>query len=219
MMPPNDKYASMKKPAPLPLLKRLGALLLAACCLVMPAAAQALSDQDQADVARIESYLNGVRSLEARFVQVAPDGSISEGRVLMRRPGRMRFEYDPPVPILLVADGNFMIFHDKQLKQTSHIPLGSTPLSFLVQEKIDFAKAANIERIERGPGALRMTVSDPKKTRDGKITLVFSDQPMLLKQWVVQDGNGQQTTVALSQMQTNIPLKSDLFYFVDMSPR
>jgi len=199
-------------------IRKFGRAALVALAMLSPAAGFA-QEADRADLARIQDYLNSIKSLEARFIQVAPDGSVAEGRVLMRRPGRMRFEYDPPTPILMVADGTWFIFHDKQLKQTSHVPLGSTPLAILVQETIELDKSARIERLERTPGALRLTLSDPKKPKDGRIVLVFADQPLALKQWVVQDANGNQTTVALSQMQANIPLKTDLFYFVDMSPR
>ncbi|MCW5730601.1 MAG: outer membrane lipoprotein carrier protein LolA [Alphaproteobacteria bacterium] len=196
----------------------IAGLLLGIGVLALPAGAGARA-ADEAEIARIQAYLNEVKSFEARFTQVAPDGSISQGRVLMRRPGRMRFEYDPPVPILLVADGNFFIFHDKELRQTSHIPLGSTPLAFLVREKIEFGESAGISALTRGPGTLRLTVFDPKKPKEGSITLVFSEEPLALRQWVVEDAGGQQTEVTLSDVRTNIPLKSDLFYFVDMGPR
>src|SRR5580692_2210490 len=93
--------------------------------------AAALSAQDQADIARIEAYLNSIRTLKAHFLQVAPNGGISEGTAWLERPGRMRFQYDPPAPFLLIAAHGQLIFHDSSLGQNSNIPLGRTPLGIL----------------------------------------------------------------------------------------
>ncbi|MDW8444454.1 MAG: outer membrane lipoprotein carrier protein LolA [Acetobacteraceae bacterium] len=113
----------------------------------IPDAAPApLSAADRADLARLEAYLDGIRTLTARFVQVDARGGTATGRLWLSRPGRMRFEYDPPSPILLVADGTFVIFHDRSVMQTTHIPLGTTPLSLLLAERI---------RLDEGRGADR----------------------------------------------------------------
>ena len=86
-----------------------------------------LTERDRADLARIEAYLNGIVSLKARFLQVAPNGATSAGVAWLERPGRMRFQYDPPSPLLLVAGHGLVVFHDAQLNQTSNIPLSRTP--------------------------------------------------------------------------------------------
>ena len=84
--------------------------------------------QDKADLGRIETYLDGLRTLKARFLQVAPNGALSQGTAWLERPGRMRFQYDPPSPFLLVAGHGLVVFHDRSLNQTSNIPIGRTPL-------------------------------------------------------------------------------------------
>ena len=121
-------------------MNRRSLLLLPLALLPVPALAQpraaALSPQDRADVARIEAYLNTLRSLRARFLQVAPDGGTSQGQAWLVRPGRMRFQYDPPSPFLLVGGNGLLVFNDSQLKQTSNIPLGSTPLGLLLQDNL-----------------------------------------------------------------------------------
>ena len=86
-----------------------------------------LSAGEQALVGRIEAYFNGVRTMRARFLQSASTGQVAEGTVALQRPGRMRIEYDPPVPVLIVADGTWLIYHDRGLNQISYLPLGSTP--------------------------------------------------------------------------------------------
>lgn len=182
----------------------------------IPPAAAALSPQDQADVAKANAYLNDVRTLTAKFLQVAPDGSLSEGQLYMRRPGRIRFEYAPPSPLLIVSDSILLTYLDKELKQVERVPVGSTPLDIFVRDKValDSGDAA-ITRIERQPGSLRMTMIDPKKPKEGALTLVFTIAPFALKQWEVTDARGQVTTVALSDVVTNVELKQGLFVFTD----
>lgn len=184
-----------------------------------PAVDAAISVQDKADLTRVESYLNGIKSLDAKFVQIAPDGSLSDGKLYLLRPGRIRFEYAPPSPILVVADGTWIVFHDDELKQTTRVPLDSTPLSILMRDKVALEGAVTVKRVERAPGSLRVTLYDTDKPKEGQLTLVFSDQPLVLKQWVVQDAQGQSTTVALDKMETNVDFKQSLFVFHDNAPR
>ncbi len=195
------------------------ALAAGAVPLANPPVDAAISVQDQADLGRVENYLNGIKSLDAKFVQIAPDGSLSEGKLYLMRPGRIRFEYAPPSPILVVADGTWIVFHDAELKQTTRLPLGSTPLSILMRDKVALDGAVTVKRVERAPGSLRVTLFDTDKPKEGQLTLVFSDQPLALKQWVVQDAQGQSTTVALDKIETNVDFKQSLFVYFDSSPR
>lgn len=197
------------------LLCTAGAAFVLAAAGIGPAAA-ALSPQDQADVDKANAYLNDVRTLTAKFLQVGPDGSLAEGELYMRRPGRIRFEYAPPSPLLIVADGTLLTYLDKELKQVERVPVGSTPLDVFVRDKVTLDSGdAKITRIERQPGSLRMTMIDPKKPKEGSLTLVFTVAPFALKQWEVTDARGQKTTVALSNVVTNVELKQGLFVFTD----
>lgn len=171
----------------------------------------ALTPQDRDDLGRIEDYLNGIKSLKARFVQVAPDGGLSEGDLYLNRPGRLRFEYDPPVPMLVVSDGSWVVFYDREVEQTSRAPLQSTPLFALVRSEIKLRKSKSVKSVERGPGSLRVTLHDPDRADQGSITVVFADQPLGLRQWLVHDAQGQVTTIAMSEMQLNPRLDPGLF--------
>lgn len=193
-------------------------LALVLALVAVPAAAQTLSERDRADVARIETYLNTITSLRGRFLQVAPDGAVSEGKVWLRRPGRLRFEYDPPVPVLVVADGLFVVMHDKELGQVNRIPLGTTPLSVLLRDEIKLAGGVTVKGVERQPGTLRVTVFDSDRPREGELTLVFSDMPLALRQWVVTDARGLATSVSLANVEFNLPLEGRLFVFTDPAP-
>lgn len=184
-----------------------------------PARAQpagvALSPQDRADVARIEAYLNATRSIKARFLQVAPDGGTSQGDAWLVRPGRMRFQYDPPAPFLLVGGNGLLVFHDKQLKQTSNIPLGSTPLGVLLQDNLRLSGEITIVSFIRQPGQIQVGVVRTRSPQDGVLTLIFSDDPLSLRQWTVLDAQRQETRVTLSNVQLGGSYPSSLFEFVD----
>ena len=120
----------------------------------MPAA---LSARDQADIARVEAYLNTIRTLKARFQQIAPDGSISGGTAWIDRPERMRFQYDPPAPFLLVAGHGLLVFNDRQLQQTSNIPIGRTPLGLLLSDNLKLSGDVTVTGVTRLPGQLQVT--------------------------------------------------------------
>lgn len=194
-------------------------LLLAS--LVLPVAAQAqsrgatLSAQDRADLQRVETYLNSIKTLHARFLQVAPDGRTSEGQAWLARPGRMRFQYDPPAPFLLVAGHGLLTFHDSQLKQTSNIPLGQTPLGLLLQDNLHLSGDVTVSRVVRLPGQLQVTLYRTASPQDGTLTLIFADDPLTLRSWVVTDPQRQETRVTLYNAQLGGKYSDRLFEFID----
>lgn len=160
-------------------------------------AAAALTAQDRADLVRIEAYLNGLRTLRARFLQVAPDGTITEGNAWIERPGRMRFEYDPPSPLLLVASGSNGMFHDKALKQVTYFSLSATPLGILLSDNLRLQGAVTVSGIERLPGQLHVSLFRTAAPGEGSLTLVFADNPLSLRQWVITDPQLRDTSVSL----------------------
>lgn len=175
-----------------------------------------LTEQDRADLARIEAYLDGLRTLTARFVQVDARGGTAEGRLWLQRPGRMRFEYDPPAQILLVADGSFVIFHDRSVRQTSHIPIGATPLSVLLAERIRLTGRDVVPtRVERTPGVIQVTLVRAGRSGEGSLTLTFSDPPLALRQWTVVDAQAQAVRVSLFNVEIGGRFDPALFRFVD----
>ena len=180
----------------------------------LPATAQ-MSGADARDLTRISNYLNGIKTLEGSFVQVGHDGELSEGSFYMRRPGRIRFEYRPPNPALVIADGTWVGVYDTRLNTLDRIPLGSTPLSILLKKNVDLKTENAVQAIERAPGLMRVTAVDPKEPDQGSITLVFADNPLDLRQWIVVDKQGLTTSVALSDMRSNIELDPKLFFIED----
>ena len=194
----------------------LAALFTAGSALGFPATAAAqMSGADARDLARISNYLNGVTTLEGTFVQIGHDGELSEGLFYMRRPGRIRFEYKPPNPALVIADGVWVGVYDTRLNTLDRIPLGSTPLDLLLSKRVNFRDNNAIRSIERAPGLMRVTAIDPDAPDQGSITMVFAESPLELRQWIVVDAQGLTTTVALSEMRSNVKLDPNLFFIED----
>ena len=180
-----------------------------AAVLISPAVHAAVN---QGDLTRISNYLNGIGTMEGTFTQVGPDGDLSEGKFYMRRPGRIRFEYTPPNPTLIVADGFWVGVYDTLDNTLDRFPLSETPLDLLLRDRVDLRREGAIQSIERSAGQLRVRAVDPDAPRQGSITMVFNDNPLELVQWIVTDGQGLTTTVALNQVRRNVQLSPDLFF-------
>ncbi|MEO0821653.1 MAG: outer-membrane lipoprotein carrier protein LolA [Pseudomonadota bacterium] len=193
------------------------AALLAAAGLAGPRAAEAqgFSGADARDLTRISNYLNGTTTLAGDFVQVGPDGDVSTGQFFMRRPGRVRFEYDLPNPTLIVADGTWVGVIDRQAETLDRYPLGQTPLDILLRERVDLRRGGTVSGIDRGNEQIRVTAVDPEAPDQGSITMIFSNNPLELRQWVVVDAQGLTTTIALSELRANVKLDPDLFFISD----
>jgi outer membrane lipoprotein-sorting protein len=180
--------------------------------------AKPLPDADRADVARIESYLNGIKTMKAHFLQVGPEGGYASGSIFLSRPGRMRIEYDPPVKMLIVATGVWLIYVDTELQQATYLPIDSTPATFLLRPAVQFDKEISILGLERGPGVIRLALTDKNDPRSGQIVLTFSDKPLALQKWAVTDAQGKVTNVALVDPVFGGQLPQTLFQYVDPSP-
>jgi outer membrane lipoprotein-sorting protein len=167
---------------------------------------------DAAVVERVQDYLNGLHTLKARFTQVAPDGAVTHGTAWLERPGRMRFQYDPPSPLLLVAGHGFVLFSDSKLGQTSNIPIGQTPLGILLAPHIDLTGGAlRVTNIRRLPGELQLNLVRSANPSEGGLTLTFATDPLSLRQWTVTDPQQQRTTVTLTDVRTGGTFDPALF--------
>jgi outer membrane lipoprotein-sorting protein len=164
----------------------------------------------------IETYLNGIRTVEADFLQVASTGDTAAGKLYIKRPGRMRIDYQPPPPILVIADGTFLVYYDKELQQVTHIPLGSTPAGILLDPQISLNdERLTVTNFEAEAGAVRVTIVRSEHPAEGSLTLVFSEAPLQLRKWLVIDGQGIGTSVSLVNAEFGGKLDSDLFVFRD----
>ncbi|MGB0681358.1 MAG: LolA family protein [Magnetovibrionaceae bacterium] len=187
--------------------------------LTSPAAAEVapgaqLDAGAKADLQRVEQYFSDLSRLQARFLQIASTGEVAEGRVAIHRPGRMRIVYDPPVPVEIIADGLWFIFHDTELDQTSHLPLNQTPAGVFLDEVVTFDDPdITVTGFQRGPGSFRVSLVKADDPAAGELTLVFSDRPLALRQWSVLDAQGIETTISLQNVRFTPPFDQDLFQF------
>ena len=194
----------------LALLPAAGLLLGAAAASAADAPMQ-LSEEDRADLKRVAGYLDGIHSMSSRFQQVAQGGALSFGKIYIRRPGLLRVEYEPPVPVLLVSDGTWVDYYDSELDQLTQIPLDQTPIWFLVQQTIEFSPKITVTAIERSPGAIRLSLYQTANPDAGSASLTFADDPLALKQWIIRDSRGTEVSIALQDAVFGIDLPNDLF--------
>jgi outer membrane lipoprotein-sorting protein len=170
-----------------------------------------LSSGDKATVKQVEKYLNELFTLKSRFLQATSTGNYTEGTFYLSRPGKMRIEYDPPAQLLIVADGTWLIYHDLELDNITHLPLGATPANILLQKKITLLSGGlEVSKVQNAPGIFSVTVV-PSDEDSGHLTLIFADKPLELKKWIVVDPQGVTTSVSLLSTQRDISLDPKLF--------
>jgi outer membrane lipoprotein-sorting protein len=185
---------------------------LAAAGLAPAAASAQTTDLPLAQTAAAASAaLNAVRRQQGRFVQINPSGRETAGTYWLSRPGKVRFEYDAPSPLLVVSDGSTLIVRDRDLKTTDRAALRTTPLFFILKDKIDIARDARPIRAQRRDGLTLLSLRDRAGQAEGELTLGFDSATMALRQWIILDGQGRFTTVRLQTTQTPASLDPKLF--------
>ena len=168
--------------------------------------------QDKLPLSAISDYMNGLTTLKAPFTQFNGDGSTSTGTLFVHRPGRMRFEYDPPNSAVVVAGSGAVVIHDPKSNQPPEsYPLKRTPLSIILARRVDLGKADMVVGHEVRDGMTIVSAQDPDHPDYGRIDLMFGGSPVDLREWVVHDDAGGQTRVVLGDMQKNARLDSSLF--------
>ncbi|MEL6257724.1 MAG: outer-membrane lipoprotein carrier protein LolA [Pseudomonadota bacterium] len=166
-------------------------------------------------VAQASAALGDVRTARGRFLQTAPDWSQTTGDFALRRPGRVRFEYDAPTPIRIVADGATVAIEDRDLETQDRAPLGATPLALILDDDIDFEREAEILDVERTDAYAAMTIQDRSGEVDGQLTLFFSRDGYDLLGWRTVDGAGGVTLVELSDVETGVRINPRTFRIED----
>jgi len=177
-----------------------------------------LSDADRADLSRIETYLNDLGTMQSRFVQANPDGSHSEGMMYLQRPGKLRFEYDPPDPYLIITHGKWFIYVDKELEEATYLPVDKTPAYFIVKKDIRFGGRLRVVSFLSANKVLRVEVEQAEEPDSGKVMMVFTDAPLQLRKWQVLDAQGNLTDTTLINPNFDVPLNEALFEYDGPAP-
>ena len=189
------------------MIKRALVGLAAALVLASPAFA-ALDAAQQAELKRITDYWNTIRTVEGQFAQVDSSGGASSGGFLIRKPGRFRFDYDPPEELTVVADGYTVAVEDRKLETQDRYPLVETPLSILVDENITLQRPdLEVMDVEKKDGAVRVRLKSLKEDAQGELLIAFTETDLTLQYWVVRDPQGTTVTVRVSgvKLQGDIP--------------
>lgn len=170
--------------------------------------------QSSENLQKIENYLNNIKSLEATFVQMASNGATAEGRLFIKKPNKIRMEYAEPTNVLIVGDGNFIVYNDLDLDQVTHIDYEDIPASLILSNliKID-GKDLKVLDFYQDSGSTSITLDYAKKGDIGPITLVFSNNPLELKQWKIVDPQSVEVTVSLYDIKKDIDLDDSVFKF------
>jgi len=174
--------------------------------MALPAAAEKLS------LAAISGYLNGMQTAQGAFTQINDDGTISTGRIYIKRPGRVRFEYDPPEATLVVADGDTVgIVDPKSNTGPEAYPLHRTPLKIILARNVDLTRERMVTGHASDGKSTTIRAQDPDNPEYGSIDLVFTADPVELRQWVINDSGGGRTTLVLGNLETGVQLANERF--------
>lgn len=165
----------------------------------------------QADMKRVEVYLNALKSFAASFKQTADDGEKSGGMFYLLRPGKLRWEYDPPTPIIIIAKGSLLTYYDTELEQVSHVGLDDTLAGFLTRETISFTEGIRILKFNKADGQINITIAQKDKESEGELTMVFSDKPVELQSIAILDAVGKKTLIEFEGSVRDVPLGEELF--------
>ena len=174
---------------------------------VDPAAPGTLSSAQRAAVERVNGYFNSVSTLVGNFVQVGPDRKRLEGDFYLQKPGKVRFDYDPPSPVELIADGSSVVVRDRKLATQDLYPLSQTPLRFLLAEKLDLLKDTNIIGVYQDDLFINVVIEEKHPlVGTHRLMLMFGAKDSELKQWTITDPQGYDTTIAIFNLnQTDRP--------------
>ncbi len=161
---------------------------------------------------RSASYLSSLQTLVGNFVQVGPDGSKTKGDFYIQKPGKVRFEYDAPTPIAIIADGSSLAVRDRKLATQDIYPLSQTPLRFLLSDRIDLMKDTNVVSVTADDVFISVTIEEKQALiGTSRLMLMIGAKDGQLKQWTVTDPQGYDTTVAVYNLDTSKKVDPSLF--------
>ena len=167
-------------------------------------------ESDEAVAERLFTYLEELTTLSGEFTQIAPSGAISSGKFYLRRPGLLRFEYEPPTPLLIVANSGMVYVRDEALETTDSYPVGRTPLKFLLSKKVELDDLA-VVAVDRGVDSVAVTLASTEDETEGELSIIVSAPEMTLVRWIVRDLQNGATVVTLSNVKAGERIANRLF--------
>ncbi len=177
-----------------------------------------LGDADRKELDDISAYLNGITTLKGTFVQIAASGDLVEGTFYISKPGKMRFQYNPPSPNLIVADGHTVAVANSRLNTVDRYPLSETPLGLILNSKVDIRHNPQLVSVAHQQGSVVIALRTSTNRTTANLSLVFAEPEYELRQWTVVDDQGSTTTVALRSLEPGAVLPPSLFVLPDRNP-
>ena len=185
--------------------KKIGGLCIALLLAIHSGGAFALGPSQQAaidpgakaEIAKLETYLNSVRTVRSSFVQATSNGHVAEGTLYLSRPGKLRIDYKPPVQLRIFGDNSWLIFVDEELREVNQLPIGATPAALLLQDNIRLSGDIKVQRISRRDGVVRLHLIQANEPDAGQLIVAIAEAPLGLRGWTVIDAQGIETTVTL----------------------
>ncbi|MEM7427872.1 MAG: outer membrane lipoprotein carrier protein LolA [Pseudomonadota bacterium] len=176
------------------------------------AAKDAALQPDQLEqINKVSGFFNGFESLTGQFTQVGPRGNVSNGTFYISKPGKLRFEYNPPSPYLIVSDGTWVVIKNKKNKRTDHYPLSSTPLKLVLGHNVDLTREARVLNVAAGDGSIVLTLAAKNRSVPGQLQIVYNEERAAVEQWAIVDGEGRRTTISLSELKVGGEHDASLF--------
>lgn len=170
-----------------------------------------LSQDQQQAIEDVNTYFNSFSTLKGEFTQLGNTGNVSTGVVIISKPGKMRFEYAPPNPFVVVSDGRWVAVLNRSKNVADQYPLATTPLRLLLAEKMNLLKSAVIKAADIQDGLITLRVEDKDQMVSGELVLIYDSNLNALRQWIVIDGDGRRTTISLDNLVTDEPADPALF--------
>ena len=170
-----------------------------------------LTPEQSEAVKEIGGYINSFREMQGEFTQVSPKGTVSKGVFYLSKPGKMRFEYAPPNPFIIVSDGTWVTIKNRAKDSADQYPLSQTPLRLVLGDNVDIADEADILGVESNGGIVTVTLEDKKKLVPGHLIISYDKDHKTLQQWIVVDGHGRRTTVSLDKIVAGVEADPKLF--------
>ncbi len=171
-----------------------------------------LNAEQHIQLKRVSDYLDKIDTLQSGFLQISSTGETANGTILLSRPKHLRIEYDPPTPILIIANGKYLSYVDTELQQVNHIPIDDTPAAFLLRDDFSFTeKNLTVTDFQRAANTIRVSVVKTSDPLAGELTLVVSENPMQLRKWSIVDAQGITTDITLLNPRFGAPIADDQF--------
>ena len=184
--------------------------------LIIFSCSQAVSSDEQYLLKeKIENFFVKLNTLEADFIQVSPSGTISNGKIFIDLPGKLRLDYIKPSNLLITSKGFWLVIQDRNRKSTNNIPIQETPFSILLDKKINFNNKSIILNLKKTLGIISLRIQLAENVKAGELTLEFSENPFILKKWIIKDIFGDKTTVLIQNTKYGRKLPFTLFFSED----